>query len=169
MAVTGYVDGLSLYYSGVRNTPYRWLDVPALLNEAVPNEYVSRVHYAVSIDPRPIGQERQRAYLDALHTMKQMRIHEASPYDPVRLLGELMVAFANNQEIALLVSNDVRLIPYIHEAKARGTKVGIVHLFEKGHPAVRGAGTFIKNLRHRSFQACLLGDPCNGVVKPATW
>ncbi len=110
------IDGLSLYYGAVKGTPYRWLDLCQLADFILPNDVVEEVNYYVSLDPVPERRERQETLLRALRTLDRLRIHEVDPHDPVRQLGEDLLAYAaevGRDGVSLVVSDDGRLAPPI--------------------------------------------------------
>ena len=74
-----YVDGLSLYYSALERTPYKWLDVRKLCRLLLPNDRIHRVRYFTSIPIYEWGDEpkgqRLQAYLRALETLRGLTVH----------------------------------------------------------------------------------------------
>jgi len=75
-----YIDGFNLYYRGIKNTPYRWLDLKALCQKVLdPTHKIESIKYFTAIvsgknDPqKPI---RQQTYIRAL----QQYIPEISVY-----------------------------------------------------------------------------------------
>jgi hypothetical protein len=40
-----YVDGFNLYYGALKNTPYKWLDLDALLRTILPAYEIHRIRY----------------------------------------------------------------------------------------------------------------------------
>ncbi len=76
-----YIDGFNLYYLGVKDTPYKWLDVRAMCANILPAECViDRLHYftaRVKSRPSDPGKAaRQDFYLQALRTLPGMHIVE---------------------------------------------------------------------------------------------
>lgn len=79
MRANVYVDGLSLYYSALKGTPYKWLDLRKLARLLLPRDRIHRVRYFTSLPTylyhdRPTGQ-RVQAYLRALETLRGLTVH----------------------------------------------------------------------------------------------
>lgn len=74
-----YVDGFNLYYGALKGTPYRWLDLAALLKALVPKNKIERIRYfTAKVAARPTDPTqpvRQSAYLRALKTLPNLDIH----------------------------------------------------------------------------------------------
>ena len=74
-----YVDGFNLYYGCLRGTPYKWLDLGAVLDKLLPGTAIGRIRYfTADIKPRPDdphGPDRQDAYLAALGSIPRLSIH----------------------------------------------------------------------------------------------
>ena len=75
-----YVDGFNLYYSALRDTPSRWLDLQALSCRLIEPEFtLHRIRYFTArIRSRrdPQQRSRQQMYLRALETIPRLEIHE---------------------------------------------------------------------------------------------
>ena len=79
--VYAYVDGMNLYYGALKHHPgYRWLDVPTLMADLVPNltvthtrYYTARIKSTFPGDPSP---GRQQIYLEALKSRPGITIKE---------------------------------------------------------------------------------------------
>ena len=74
-----YVDGFSLYYSALRRTPYKWLDLRKLCRLLLPNDRIHRIRYFTAIPiyewgDAPRGQ-RLQAYVRALETLRGLTVH----------------------------------------------------------------------------------------------
>ena len=85
-----YVDGFNLYYSALRDTPHRWLDLRALSQRLIePDFMLHRIRYFTArIRSRRDPQQRfrQQLYLRALETIRELQIHEGHfVSNPVRL------------------------------------------------------------------------------------
>lgn len=80
-SVYAYVDGMNLYYGALKHNPgYKWLDVPMLMANLVPDFtivhtrfYTARIKATFPGDPGPV---RQRVYLDALQSRPQITVKE---------------------------------------------------------------------------------------------
>lgn len=80
MKVRAYIDGFNLYYGGVRNTKFKWLDLHSFCQKLVPNDELIGVKYftakvkATRKDPDKAS--RQMIYWRALHTIPNLEIVE---------------------------------------------------------------------------------------------
>ncbi len=78
MRLAAYVDGFNLYYGAVRGTPYKWLDLYALIQLLFPAEQIVALKYFTALvkarpdDPDKIT--RQLAFLRALKTRPAVEI-----------------------------------------------------------------------------------------------
>lgn len=75
-----YVDGFNLYYRALRKTPHKWLNVLALSRALMdPADSIETLRYFTArISPRagdPEAPKRQQAYLSALRSVPQVRVH----------------------------------------------------------------------------------------------
>ncbi len=74
-----YIDGFNLYYRTLKGTPHKWLDPVAMSQAALPStSLIHQVNYytaRVSGRTDPGAPARQHAYLRALSTLPQVRIH----------------------------------------------------------------------------------------------
>ncbi|MCY4520146.1 MAG: hypothetical protein OXC13_05130 [Caldilineaceae bacterium] len=76
-----YVDGMNLYYGALKRHPgYRWLDIPLLVANLVPDLVITHTRYYTArikaTYPEDPGPARQRIYLEALQTRSQITIKE---------------------------------------------------------------------------------------------
>ena len=73
MKTVVYIDGFNLYYGAVRNTPYKWLDIPAVCRKLLPKHDIVRIKYFTArVAGRPSDPDqpnRQQTYLRALQTL----------------------------------------------------------------------------------------------------
>jgi len=73
-----YVDGFNLYY-GVKDTPYKWLDLSRLCRLVLPKSQIHRIRYftarvrAAPGDPQK--PQRQSTYIRALETIPNLSVH----------------------------------------------------------------------------------------------
>ncbi len=78
-----YVDGFSLYYSALKRTPYKWLDLRKLCRLLLPKDRIHRIRYFTAIPVYewwrdvPKGQ-RQQTYVRALETLRGLTVHYGS-------------------------------------------------------------------------------------------
>ena len=79
MKTNVYIDGFNLYYGCLRDTPYRWLDLSALCEKALPEFQINRIRYftskvrATPKDPqKPV---RQDILIRALLTIPNLSVH----------------------------------------------------------------------------------------------
>ncbi len=74
-----YIDGFNFYYRAVRGTPYKWLNLHAMLVAMLPKDTINRIRYFTApITPRPndpMSPQRQQVYLRALETLPNFSIH----------------------------------------------------------------------------------------------
>ncbi|HEX5239354.1 MAG TPA: NYN domain-containing protein [Sphingomicrobium sp.] len=74
-----YVDGYNLFYACLKGSPYKWLDVHALVQNVLPRNRIEKVRYftaQVSARPHdPDQPQRQQTYLRALATVPEIEIH----------------------------------------------------------------------------------------------
>lgn len=73
-----YVDGFNLYYGAVKNTPYKWLDIPRMCRSLLPKNDIIKVKYFTArVSARagdPDQPTRQDAFLRALGTLPDVEI-----------------------------------------------------------------------------------------------
>ena len=73
-----YVDAFNLYY-GIRNTPYKWLNLRSLAEKLVPKHQVNRIRYFTArLQPRlndPQIAQRQQVFIRALETIPGLSVH----------------------------------------------------------------------------------------------
>jgi hypothetical protein len=78
-----YVDGFSLYYSSLKRTPYKWLDMRKLCRFMLPNDRIHRIRYFTANlvyqwwRDEPTAQ-RLQAYVRALETLPGLTVHYGS-------------------------------------------------------------------------------------------
>ena len=74
-----YVDGYNLFYACLKGSPYKWLNVYALISATLPKNKVDKLRYftaRVSARPHdPSQPQRQETYLRALATVPQIEMH----------------------------------------------------------------------------------------------
>jgi uncharacterized LabA/DUF88 family protein len=134
-----YVDGLNLYYSALKGTPYRWLDLRKLCRFLLPQDRVHRIRYCTSLIRRQqdhTKEARQQTYIRAIKTIPGLSVHYGScrTYNDQMLvslqpesyasviamrekgsdvnLASLLLAdgFRGDYEVAAVVSNDSDLV-----------------------------------------------------------
>jgi hypothetical protein len=73
-----YVDGFNLYYGAVKDTPYKWLDIPRMCRLLLPkNEIVGVKYFTARVSARrgdPGQPTRQDAFLRALAILPNVEI-----------------------------------------------------------------------------------------------
>jgi uncharacterized LabA/DUF88 family protein len=78
-----YVDGFSLYYSALKGTAYKWLDLRKLSRFLLPRDRIHRIRYFTAVpifewrDDQTQGQ-RLQAYIRALETLPGLTVHYGS-------------------------------------------------------------------------------------------
>lgn len=79
MIVNVYIDGMNLFYGCLKGTPHKWLDLVALSQALMPRDTIKTVRYFTApLAPslrNPGQHHRQQAYLRALETLPEVRIH----------------------------------------------------------------------------------------------
>lgn len=85
-----YVDGFNLYYTALKGTPYKWLDLRRLSRFLLPNDQIHRIRYFTAVPvylPRdtPKGQ-RLQTYIRALKTLPRLSVY----YGSCRVDSELL-------------------------------------------------------------------------------
>ena len=79
MATIVYIDGLNVYYGGVRGTANKWLDYQALCVRLLPRDQITKIRYFTArVTPLPhdaSAPARQDTYLRALETLPLVEIH----------------------------------------------------------------------------------------------
>src|SRR3712207_129837 len=78
MATNVYVDGFNLYYGCLRGSPYKWLDLGALVGRLLPGDEIRRIRYftaRIAVRDDPQSPVRQQMYLRALETIPNLSIH----------------------------------------------------------------------------------------------
>ena len=81
MKVAVYIDGLNLYYGALKKTPYKWLNVKALVKNILPNHlsivhikyFTARISSVMGNLDAPL---RQSLYIRALKTLDDLEIEE---------------------------------------------------------------------------------------------
>lgn len=74
-----YVDGFNLYYCALKGTPYKWLNIKALVEYIFPRNAVNRIRYFTAlVKPPPWDPQkpqRQQVYIRALKTLPNLSVH----------------------------------------------------------------------------------------------
>lgn len=74
-----YIDGYNLYYSCLKRSPYKWLNIHDLAVRQLPKNQIDKVRYftaRVSARPHdPTQPQRQETYLRALATVPHVELH----------------------------------------------------------------------------------------------
>ena len=95
-----YIDGFNLYYSAVRGTSYKWLDLSALCHLLFPNKNIQDIKYfsaKVKASKHDSGAPtRQNSYWRALKTIKNLEIIEGNFVRWPRLMPQFPLAYINN-------------------------------------------------------------------------
>ena len=81
MELAVYIDGLNLYYGALKKTPYKWLNIEALVKNILPSHlsivsikyFTARVSSVMGNINAPL---RQSLYIRALKTLKSIEIKE---------------------------------------------------------------------------------------------
>lgn len=95
-----YIDGFNLYYSAVRGTPYKWLDLFALCHLLFPNKNIQDIKYfsaKVKASKHDLdAPTRQNSYWRALKTIRNLEIIKGHFVRWPRLMPQFPLAYINN-------------------------------------------------------------------------
>ncbi|HEX8804165.1 MAG TPA: NYN domain-containing protein [Acidimicrobiales bacterium] len=129
--VTGYVDGFNLYWGSLHGSPYRWLDLLALVEDLFRGHTVDRVKYFTArVDDRPDdpGQsQRQDVLLKALgvHCAPRLEIHLGN-FATHKRMARLVTPLADGRRFAKV---------YRTEEKASDVNLGAHLVWDACHRA----------------------------------
>lgn len=124
MRVLVYVDGFNLYYRGLKNTPYKWLNLEALSREFIRGDeaLVGIKYFTADVSPRsgdPEAHVRQQVYLRALRTIPELSMYKGR--------------FLPKTKTRPLVSNPMRYVE-VHDTEEKGSDVNLAsHLLNDAH------------------------------------
>ena len=148
-----YVDGFNLYYGVLKNTPYKWLNIDALVKNLLKNnEIISLKYFTAPISGRD-RQKNQKIYIEAHQEMipyfeciqghfkvKQVEMRNLNP-PPENVRGTVSEEKGTDVNIAVeivkdsclrdfdcvvLISNDSDLERSLIIAKERGKKIVLI-------------------------------------------
>lgn len=125
--VNVYVDGFNLYYRGLKNTPYKWLNLETLARRLLqPGDTIEMIRYFTArvkpLPGKPDAPRDQQVYLSALATLPNLSIH----------FGR----FLSNTKMRPLASDPSQYVK-IRNSEEKGSDVNLaVHLL---NDAWRGA------------------------------
>jgi len=95
-----YIDGLNLYYCGVKGTTFKWLDLHALCTKLFPSKNISKINYFTAKVKAsrhdPDAPTRQEIYWRALRTIPNLEIIEGSFVRWPRPMPQFPLAYINN-------------------------------------------------------------------------
>ncbi len=144
-----YVDGFNLYYSALKDTPYKWLDLRKLSRFLLPHDRIHRIRYFTALINAPRNQpklQRQQTYIRALKTLPRLSVHYGSCRTDVESLpvsysthgrreyvitteekgsdvnlATMLLAdgFRGDYEVAVVISNDSDLVLPIRLVKTQ--------------------------------------------------
>jgi len=115
-----YVDGFNLYY-GVKNTPFKWLDISKACRLLLPKSKINRIRYFTARITPPPGDpqklQRQEMFLRALQTIPNLSIHYGH-FLAHRVYMPLASPLPNGPSIAEVIrteekGSDVNLATYL--------------------------------------------------------
>ena len=79
MGTTVYIDGLNLYHGVLKGTPWKWLDIEAMVRRLLPEDQIDRIHYftapVLATPDDPDAPSRQTVYRRALQANPLIEIH----------------------------------------------------------------------------------------------
>ena len=160
--VVAYIDGLNLYY-GLRGSEwqrYYWLDVRRLVENLLkPDQTLGEVHYFTTRALHGANKKaRQNAYLDALETLPNLRVHHgyyvnkdrrcpncgALHQVPEEKMTDVNIAVSllcdahdDAFDTAILVSGDSDLVGPVEAARERNPEKAVVAAFPPKRYSVR--------------------------------
>lgn len=120
-----YIDGFNLYHRGLKNTPFKWLDLEKLCTNLMPKAEINRIRYFTArvdaLDHDKQAPNRQDIYLRALKTIPNLSIHEGRFALWPTLLPQYPLAYRNKnkppQAVQVLKAvekaSDVNLATYL--------------------------------------------------------
>ena len=95
-----YIDGFNLYYSAVRKTSFKWLDLSALCHRLFPNKNIQSIKYfsakVKTTKHDPNAPTRQEMYWRALRTIPNLEIIEGNFVRWPRLMPQSPLAYIND-------------------------------------------------------------------------
>jgi uncharacterized LabA/DUF88 family protein len=181
-----YVDGFNLYYSALKGTPYKWLDLRKLSRFLLPRDRIHRIRYCTALIGRFFDhpkEARQQAYIRALKTIPGLSVHYGScraysermltslqpeSYEHVIAMREkgsdvnlasLLLAdgFRGDYEVAVVVSNDSDLVLPIRIVRSQlRLPVGLLKPGRRFAVELERAATFHKPIREGVLAASQL-------------
>lgn len=133
-----YVDAFNLYYGCLKDTPYRWLDLPALCRALLPTHDILRVkYYTARVASRPDNPgkpTRQQAYLRALVAS-----------GPVEIVYGHYARHVVRMPLAQPVSERVRFVEVL-KTEEKGSDVNLAtHLVADAYEDAFDVGVLITN------------------------
>jgi hypothetical protein len=175
LAACLYVDGLSLYYSSIRGTAYRWLNLEELADALALDHKIIRIHYFATAEPHPAGHSRQIVYLRALRTLRRVKVHEVTGTHAVSELTQRLLEDDKKRryDLVAILANDGRLASPISGLR---TKSCIILPYKRKltDPSLPFAASFNKKVSRSALETSLLPDPVmdkagHAIAKPVQW
>jgi hypothetical protein len=114
-----YVDAFNLYYRAVKGTPYKWLNIDALIHAMYSFVSINKIRYfSANIRPRPddpTKAQRQEVYFRALGTIPHLTIHKGHYAERIK---SMPLAESPTHECVRVISteekgSDVNLASYL--------------------------------------------------------
>jgi uncharacterized LabA/DUF88 family protein len=106
--VVAYIDGFNFYFRRLRNKPYRWLDLVAMIDALFPNDEVVKVKYFTArISGKFDVQKplRQAVYLRALKTIPRLEIIEGQYF--TKIASRRLVETHTNAQGVTVISAEI--------------------------------------------------------------
>ena len=123
-----YIDGFNLYRRALENTPYRWLDIDALVSMLLADYEVIQIRYFTAIIkslPNDLAQaQRQQTYLRALGSNPKIVIHKGQFRSDIKLMPVVPWEFDEN-------GNPVTV--KVRKRKEKGSDVNLARIFYWTH------------------------------------
>jgi hypothetical protein len=132
-----YVDGFNLYYRAVKGTAHKWLDIVALCRKALPatNKIVAVNYYTAHVSGRhdAASPHRQQAYLRALATLPEIRIHLGNFITHPKWAGLAPPVPSFKPEPSVLSISPTPVFAYVWKTEEKGSDVKLAaHLVRDG-------------------------------------
>lgn len=151
-----YIDGFNLYYGLLKGTPYKWLNLEALFDQALPRNKIEKIYYfTAKVEARandPDLPVRQSTYLRALATLPRVEVHFgsflSSPVrapelecdaagQPLRANGRLVVKLANSGK---------PVMRWVYKSEEKGSDVNLAaHLLRDAYTRTCDCAVVVSN------------------------
>jgi hypothetical protein len=164
-----YVDGFNLYF-GIKHYEqqygrlYKWLDIGALCQHERPADTIQRIRYCTArVRPRPNNPSqgsRQEIYLRALVNLATLMLCDG---------------FANDYDLAVLISNDSDLVMPIDVVRTQlQKKVAVLNPGQQFSNALNKAADSYLKISEQALASCqfpsaIVDARGRTITKPISW